>query len=61
MDSLKEEIEKGKELTLEFVQKGLDQWRALGVLPQKVKHIDIKFNKLLDSAYKKAFCCSLKK
>ena len=26
---------------------------SLGVLPQKVKHIDIKFNKLLDSAYKK--------
>ncbi len=53
MDSLKEEIEKGKELTLEFVQKGMQEWRALGVLPHKVKHLDIKFNKLLDSAYKK--------
>jgi len=53
MDSLKEEIEKGKELTLEFVQKGQEEWRALGVLPHKVKHLDIKFNKLLDSAYKK--------
>ena len=53
MDSLKEEIEKGKELTLEFVQKGMDEWRALGVLPHKVKHLDIKFNKLLDTAYKK--------
>ena len=53
MDSLKEEIEKGKELTLEFVQKGMEEWRALGVLPQKVKHLDIKFNKLLDMAYKK--------
>ena len=53
MDSLKEEIEKGKELTLEFVQKGQEEWRALGILPHKVKHLDIKFNKLLDSAYKK--------
>ena len=53
MDSLKEDIEKGKELTLEFVQKGMEEWRALGVLPHKVKHLDIKFNKLLDSAYKK--------
>jgi hypothetical protein len=53
METLKKEIEEGKDLSLEFVQKGLDQWRSLGVLPQKVKHIDIKFNKLLDSAYKK--------
>ena len=53
MDSLREEIEKGKELTLEFVQKGQEEWRALGFLPHKVKHLDIKFNKLLDSAYKK--------
>ena len=53
MDSLKEEIEKGKELTIEFVEKGMDEWRALGVLPSKVKHLDIKFNKLLDTAYKK--------
>ena len=53
METLKKEIEEGKNLTLEFVQKGLEQWRSLGVLPQKVKHIDIKFNKLLDSAYKK--------
>ncbi len=53
LDTLKKEIEVDKNLSLEFVQKGIDQWRALGVLPQKVKHLDIKFNKLLDSAYKK--------
>ena len=53
IDTLKKEIEAGKDLSVEFVQKGFDQWRALGVLPQKVKHLDIKFNKLLDSAYKK--------
>ncbi len=53
MESLKEQIESGKELTLEFVQKGLDDWRTLGVLPQKVKHLDAKFHKLLDTAYKK--------
>jgi hypothetical protein len=53
MESLKEQIEVGKELTLEFVQKGLDDWRALGVLPYKVKHLDTKFHKLLDAAYKK--------
>lgn len=53
MDSLKQEIEKGKELTVEFVQKGIEEWRALGVLPHKLKHLDIKFNKVLDNAYKK--------
>ena len=53
MESLKEQIESGKELTLELVQKSLDDWRSLGVLPQKVKHLDAKFHKLLDTAYKK--------
>ena len=53
MESLKEQIEIGKELSLDFVQKGLDDWRALGVLPHKVKHLDAKFHKLLDTAYKK--------
>ena len=53
MENLKELIEKGEDLSIEFVQKGMDQWRALGVLPQKVKHLDSKFNKLLDSVYKK--------
>ena len=53
MDSLKETIDAGKDLSLEFVQKELEEWRALGALPQKVKHLDIKFNKLLDNAYKK--------
>lgn len=53
MQSLKEQIEAGKDLSLEFVEKGLNEWRALGVLPQKVKHLDAKFHKLLDTAYKK--------
>ena len=53
IESLKEEIEKGKEISIDLVHKALEQWRSLGVLPQKVKHLDIKFNKVLDNAYKK--------
>lgn len=53
MQSFKEQIEAGKDLSLEFAEKGLSEWRALGVLPHKVKHLDAKFHKLLDAAYKK--------
>jgi lipid II:glycine glycyltransferase (peptidoglycan interpeptide bridge formation enzyme) len=28
-------------------------WREIGALPQKVRHLDAKFNKVLDNAYKK--------
>ncbi|MCA0932284.1 DUF349 domain-containing protein [Lutimonas saemankumensis] len=53
IETLKQEIEKGKDISADLVHKALEQWRALGVLPQKVKHLDIKFNKVLDAAYKK--------
>jgi len=53
MDNLKAEIEKGKDLSLEYVEEAMDNWRTLGVLPQKVKHLEAKFNKVLDAAYKK--------
>jgi hypothetical protein len=53
IETLKEEIEKGKDISIDIVHKALEQWRSLGVLPQKVKHLDIKFNKVLDTAYKK--------
>jgi hypothetical protein len=53
IENLKAEIEKGKELTLEFIQESLNNWREIGVLPQKVRHLDAKFNKVIDSAYKK--------
>ncbi|UCE94192.1 MAG: DUF349 domain-containing protein [Flavobacteriaceae bacterium] len=53
IENLKQEIEKGKDISSDIVHKALEQWRSLGVLPQKVKHLDIKFNKVLDAAYKK--------
>ena len=53
IESLKAEIEKGKEVSLEDVEVIMNNWRVMGVLPQKVKHLDAKFNKVLDAVYKK--------
>ena len=53
MTSFKEEILTDADLTLELIEDSLKKWRDTGVLPNKVKHLDAKFYKLVDSAYKK--------
>ena len=53
IEKLKVEIENNKDLTLEFIQDSMVSWREIGALPQKVRHLDAKFNKVLDNAYKK--------
>jgi len=53
MDHVKNEIEEAKDLSLEYVQESIKNWRSMGALPQKVKHLEAKFNKVLDTAYKK--------
>jgi len=40
-------------LTLELVNDKIIEWRGLGSVPVKMRHIDSKFNKILDMAYKK--------
>ena len=53
IDALKAAIEKDKDLSLDYIQESLNKWREIGVLPQKVRHLDAKFNKVIDAAYKK--------
>ena len=53
LDDIKQAIEKEKDLSLEFIEENLNNWKAMGALPQKVKHLDAKFNKVLDTAFKK--------
>ena len=42
-----------KELTMESVEEYRKNWRDLGRLPEKVRHLESKFGKQLDAAYKK--------
>ncbi|WP_372745432.1 DUF349 domain-containing protein, partial [Lutibacter sp.] len=46
---LKEDVEDdGKELTLEDIKGYVNDWRNLGRVPYAMRHIEVKFNKLLD-------------
>ena len=49
----KDQVEKLESLTLELVDEYIKDWRALGRVPMKMRHIDSKFNKALEVAYKK--------
>jgi len=49
----KDQVEKLESLTLELVNEYIKDWRALGAVPMKMRHIDSKFNKALEIAYKK--------
>ena len=53
LEEVKASIDKGKDLTMEWVDEKLKHWRNLGALPAKVKHLEGKFGKVLDAAYKK--------
>ena len=53
LDQFKGQVEKEKSLTLDLVNEYIKDWRDLGPVPTKLRHIDTKFNKALDIAYKK--------
>jgi hypothetical protein len=42
-----------KELTLEKLDEHISKWRELGAVPAKLRHLESKFGKLLDTGYKK--------
>jgi hypothetical protein len=45
---LKLEVDKKEAFTIEDITKYVDEWRSLGRVPYDMKHIEVKFNKLLD-------------
>ena len=53
LEQFKELIGKEDNLTLDVVNTNIKDWKALGMVPVKMRHIDSKFNKALDTAYKK--------
>ena len=53
LNSLKEKINQEEDMVIETVNSIVSEWRNLGALPIKMHHIEAKFNKALEAAYKK--------
>ena len=53
LNQFKDQVEQEKILTLDLVNEYIKNWRDLGTVPMKLRHVDSKFNKALDVAYKK--------
>ncbi len=45
---IKKAIENKKEITINVLKEYVKKWRDLGRVPHEMKHIEVKFNKLLD-------------
>jgi hypothetical protein len=52
-EQFKNRVETDEEISYEELKEIINQWRILGSLPQNLKHIEIKFNKLLDKVFGK--------
>ena len=45
---IKKVVESGEEITLDSLKVYVNNWRDLGRVPYEMKHIEVKFNKLID-------------
>ena len=48
LTEIKEAIESKTEITINTLKEYVKKWREMGRVPQEMKHIEVKFNKLLD-------------
>ena len=48
LTEIKEVIENKTEITIDILKDYVKKWREMGRVPQEMKHIEVKFNKLLD-------------
>ena len=49
LKSIKEDVVEGDEdVTIDTLKGYVDEWRSLGRVPYEMKHIEVKFNKLID-------------
>lgn len=48
LTEIKEAIENKTEITINTLKEYVKKWREMGRVPQEMKHIEVKFNKLLD-------------
>ncbi|MDP2088909.1 MAG: DUF349 domain-containing protein [Flavobacteriaceae bacterium] len=52
-EQFKNRVDADEEIPYEELKEIINQWRNLGSLPHNLKHIEIKFNKLLDKVFGK--------
>ncbi|HEY9170338.1 MAG TPA: DUF349 domain-containing protein [Lutibacter sp.] len=45
---IKEAIENKAEMTIDTLKQYVNKWREMGRVPQEMRHIEVKFNKILD-------------
>lgn len=53
LEGLKSQAENNEVLTLEVIQAYINDWKALGRVPFNMRHIESKFNKIVDKLYEK--------
>ena len=53
LENLKSQSEKKEPLTLEVIQSYIEDWKGLGAVPNNMRHIESKFNRVLDRLYGK--------
>jgi len=52
LDQFKDQVNQEDVLTLDLVNEYIKNWKDIGMVPVKLRHIDSKFNKVIDAAYK---------
>jgi hypothetical protein len=53
LEKIKEEIKENAEISLDKVKEYIKEWKDLGRVPQKMRFIESKFNKLIDRLFSK--------
>ena len=53
LESLKSQAEDNEVLSLEVIQAYINDWKTLGIVPFNMRHIETKFNKVVDKLYEK--------
>ena len=53
LEKIKEEIKDNAEISLDKVKEYIKEWKELGRVPQKMRFIESKFNKLIDKLFSK--------
>jgi len=53
LEKLKEEIKENAEISLDKVKEYINEWKELGRVPQKMRFIESKFNKIIDKLFSK--------
>lgn len=53
LEKIKEEVKENAEISLDKVKEYINEWKELGRVPEKMRFIESKFNKLIDKLFSK--------